>query len=182
MSGDCLHDRLAIVERELAWHRDLRAIEDVLTLYSRALDWLDDAAIESVFWDDAEIDYGFFKGSGKDFKPLLMDLEHRVGRRWHFTAQVKIALDGDMAEVESYNFTIAAEKIGFDESSPLMQFYGTYIDRFERREGRWGIVRRRHLLVGGAFVPEAAMVGEFAELNQIGEADPRHPEFRRLAS
>ncbi len=64
--------RLAAVEAELERQKDLRAIEDLLVRYSRALDWLDDAMLDSVFYDDAEIDYGFFKGSGKDFKPRLM--------------------------------------------------------------------------------------------------------------
>ncbi len=152
----------------------------MLTRYSRALDWLDEAMLADVFLDDAEIDYGFFKGSGAEFKPYLMDLERGVGRRWHFTAQVKIDLHGDAADVESYNFTVAAETGGPGDDHEIMHFYGFYIDRLLRRDGRWGIVRRRHLQVSGAFLKEAAMTGEFAHLNQIGLANPDHAEYRRL--
>lgn len=175
-----LSARLAALESKLAAMQDRQEVEDVLIRYSRALDWLDDAAIEDVFWDDAEIDYGFFKGNGKVFKPYLMALEHQVGRRWHFTSQVKVKIDGDFADVESYNFTVAAETVQSAHNAELMHFYGLYIDRMERRNGRWGIIRRRHLHVGGAIVPESPLAGEFAELNQIGLTSPEHPEFRRL--
>src|SRR5262245_36372305 len=95
-----IHERLRCLEREVAEPRTRRDIEDVLLRYSRALDWLDDAMLETVFFDDAEIDYGFFQGTGKEFKPLLMQVERTVGRRWHFMAQIKVELDGDFAEVE----------------------------------------------------------------------------------
>ena len=35
------------------------------------------------------------KGTGKDFKPVVMQIEHATGRRWHLGAQVTINLDGD---------------------------------------------------------------------------------------
>ena len=44
---------------------DRKACEDVLMRYGRTLDWLDEAGQESCFWPDADIDYGFFQGSGK---------------------------------------------------------------------------------------------------------------------
>jgi len=62
---NALVQRIERLERELARHRDLIEIQDVLTRYSRALDWLDADMLSTVFFDDAEIDYGFFKGSGR---------------------------------------------------------------------------------------------------------------------
>ena len=58
-----IQQRLDRLEQEVAGLRALREIEDVLTRYSRALDWLDDAMLETVFYDDAEIDYGFFRAT-----------------------------------------------------------------------------------------------------------------------
>jgi hypothetical protein len=172
--------RLLQTERDLADLRDLRAIENVLARYSRALDWLDDEVLNPIFFDDAEIDYGFFKGSGKDFKPVLMAVERSMGRRWHFTSQVQILLEGSAAEVESYNFSVAATAESPGPASEVMHFYGKYVDRFEKRGGRWGIIRRKHLQIGAATIAETAMQGPLAVLNQIGAATPRHSDYRRL--
>lgn len=174
--------RIARIERELAETREHAAIEDVLIRYSRALDWLDDAMLDGVFFDDAEIDYGFFKGSGKAFKPILMDVERSIGRRWHFTSQIKIALDGSGAgaEVESYNFSLAIPGADGDGPSDILQFFGIYADRLEKRNGQWGIARRKHLLVTGLSATEISMTGDFGQLNQIGATGVDHPDYRRL--
>ncbi len=175
-----LEARLARVEAELAHHRELLAIQDVLTRYSRALDWLDAPMLDTVFYDDADIDYGFFKGTGRDFKPVLMDVERAAGRRWHFTAQVKIDLHGDTAEVESYNFSVATAQVTPVPPADLGLYFGYYQDRLLKRGGKWGLIRRKHLLLAGSTLREIAMDGPMATLNQLGLADTHHPEFRRL--
>jgi hypothetical protein len=174
-----LQDRVRTLELQISRERDLRAVEYVLVRYSRALDWLDDKALEQVFWDDAEIDYGFFKGSGKEFRPVLMQVERSVGRRFHFTSQVKIALTGDVAEVESYNISLACESVEASDK-PILQFFGFYLDRIERREARWAIARRKHLHLAGSSIPEVAMGGPLASLNKIGETSTSHRDFRDL--
>ena len=167
--------RLAAVERELERQQDLRA------RYSRALDWLDDAMLDTVFYDDAEIDYGFFQGSGREFKPVLMQIERSVGRRWHFTAQSKIEIDGDIAEVASYNLSMAAEPVHSDPPADFDQFFGYYLDRLARRNGCWGIIRRKHLLLTASRIREERLAGPLGLLNAIGPATPQHPDYRRLS-
>lgn len=172
--------RLAVVEQELERQKDLRAIEDLLARYSRALDWLDDAMLDTVFYDDAEIDYGFFRGSGKDFKPRLMEVEHSVGRRWHFTSQLKIDLNGEEAEVESYNLSLSLPDVVPGDGAPYSVFFGFYKDRVLKRRGKWGIIARKHILVSGSPLAEIAMDGDMGMLNQIGLTSPDHPDYRRL--
>ena len=135
--------------------------------------------LEQVFWDDTEIDYGFFKGTGREFRPLLMQVERSVGRRFHFTSQVKIALAGDVAEVESYNISLACESVEAS-GKPIQQFFGFYLDRIERREGHWAIARRKHLHLAGATIPEVPMSGPMSSLNKIGETSTTHRDFRDL--
>jgi len=173
--------RLAAVEVKLEEQGDILAIHDVMARYSRALDWLDDGMLETVFYDDAEIDYGFFKGSGKEFKPVLMQVEHGMGRRWHFTAQLKIDINGDTADVESYNFTVALPTIEPAGGTEASAFFGFYVDRFLKRGGKWGIIYRKHLQVTGAPLHEIAMDGDMGMLNQIGKAVPSHPDYSRLS-
>jgi hypothetical protein len=173
--------RLDQLERELAEMRDMAAIQDVLTRYSRALDWLDDEMLDGVFFDDAEIDYGFFQGTGAAFKPLLMQVERSVGRRWHFTSQLKIDLNGTSAEVESYNLSLGIAALEDNPPSDVMQFFGMYADRLEKRGGQWGIIRRKHLLVAGVSAKEITMTGEFGQLNKLGATGVTHQDYRRLA-
>lgn len=173
--------RLERIERELTEVRERAAVEDVLTRYSRALDWLDDEMLEGVFFDDAEIDYGFFKGTGKEFKPLLMEVERSVGRRWHFTSQIKVELNGASAEVESYNFSLGIPQLADNPPSDVLQFFGMYADRLEKRGGHWGIIRRKHLLITGLSAKEISMTGDFGQLNKLGATSATHPDYRRLA-
>jgi hypothetical protein len=171
--------RLERVERELQLHRDRAEINEVLIRYARALDWLDPVALESVFFDDAAIDYGFFKGTGREFKPILMDVERAAGRRWHFTSQVFIDLRGDLAQVASYNLSVATGP-GSSRPTPgneVMTFYGYYVDRFERRTGRWGIARRKHLLISAIPLTEKPIEGYMALLNQIGATVPTAADY-----
>ncbi len=175
-----IEDRLVRLEQELLWHRDRAAIEAVLVRYSRALDWLDESLLDTVFHPDAQVDYGFFKGSIREFRPLLMQVERAAGRRWHFTAQISIKLHDERANVESYNLSMTAEPVTSTPPADLQQFFGYYVDKMEKRDGRWGIVFRKHLLVAATQVREVAIEGPLAVLNQIGPTSPDHSDYRRL--
>ena len=63
------------MQEELQELLDRKACEDVLIRYGRTLDWLDEAGQRDCFWPDAQIDYGFFKGSGEDWVPVVMSVE-----------------------------------------------------------------------------------------------------------
>lgn len=173
--------RLSALEDEVGRQRDIAEIHDVLARYSRALDWLDDAMLETVFYDDAEIDYGFFKGSGKDFKPALMELEHSIGRRWHFTSQIKVDLNGDAAEVESYNLALSLPDVAPGDGAQYAIFFGFYKDRLLKKGGKWGIIARKHIQVAGAPLTEMSIEGDMGLLNQIGQTSSSHSDYRRLS-
>lgn len=178
--GDSTDDVMILVrklERELSELRAREAIRDLLARYSRALDWLDDEQLDSVFFDDADIDYGFFKGTGKDFKPVVMQIEHATGRRWHLGAQVTIDLDGDAADVMSYGIAIGAQTEAGVDGADLPLFMGYYLDRVEKRDDRWGIARRKYVLLAGTAVKEVGLDGDMGALHKIGAASPRHPDY-----
>jgi len=158
------------------------AIEDVLTRYCRALDWLDAESLEEVFWPDAEIDYGFFRGSGEAFVPFLLEVETRAARRWHASLNSAVRIDGDRAEVESYG--LAQGTAAHEDRLTDTVFAGRYLDVFECREGEWRIARRKFVLdwthsfpsgVGPFRAPGAAMKLHVLDVRESG-----HPEYRKL--
>lgn len=176
-----LLDRIATLEARLEELQSRQEIEALLGHYSRAIDWLDRELLERVFFDDAEVDYGFFKGTGKEFKPFLFDLERSFGRRLHVASQIEIAMNGrNAAEVESRSLTIGAPDETPGESATLAMFHGLYLDRVERRDGRWGIARRSYVLLGGVNIPEMPLAGALESLNRIGNASTASPLYRKL--
>ena len=172
-----LSARLERLEREVVELRAREAIRDLLARYSRALDWLDGTQLDGVFFDDAHIDYGFFTGTGKDFKPVVMQIERSTGRRWHMGAQVTIDLDGDAADVMSYGIAIGAQTEAGSDGAELPLFMGYYLDRVEKRGGTWAIARRKYVLLAGTSIREVGLDGDMGALHKIGAATPQHPDY-----
>ena len=72
---------MSVANSEIRELLDKQACQEVLTRYARALDWVDEEALKTFFFADAEIDYGFFKGSGEEFIPVVIELERGFLRR-----------------------------------------------------------------------------------------------------
>jgi hypothetical protein len=123
---------------------DKQAITEVQARYCRTLDWLDEAGLASVFWPDADIDYGFFVGSGEDFIPFVMQVEKSCERRWHNLTNLSIKLDGNDAEVECYG--IAQSTSSRNGIKTDQMFGGRYLDAFEKRDDEWRISKRKFIL------------------------------------
>lgn len=135
---------MSVETTELRTLLDKQGCHETLTRYCRALDWLDAEALKLVFTSDADIDYGFFKGRGDEFIPVVMDIERRFLRRWHLIANAIIQVRDDTAEGESYGLAAAvAEKEGRMVTDV---FGGRYLDRFGRRDGQWRITKRVYVL------------------------------------
>jgi hypothetical protein len=129
--------------RALADHLE---IQQVLYRYCRAVDRGDAALLKSVYHPGAIDRHGGFEGTGEAFADFLvpsMDTAPRVGQ--HHITNMIIELDGDRAEVESYFLALhplADEAVGCRH----VPVTGRYLDRFERREGRWAIADRTVVL------------------------------------
>ena len=172
--------RIEQLEYQVAQAADKQAIHDVLNRYARALDWLDAERLDRVFFDDAEIDYGFFKGSGKEFKPLVMKIEEGIGRRWHHTSQVSIDLNDDTADVESYGVSYTSMDQEAVEGTKLGQYMGFYQDRFEKRDGKWGIAYRKYVMFSTVMLGETVLDGDLSVFHKIGNATMDSQHFRDI--
>ena len=172
-----LLSRIDALEAAQARRHDLDEIHAVLARYTRAVDWLDEALLATVFWDDADIDYGFFRGRALEFRPMLMDIERGLAKRWHSAPNVTVTLRGDVADVASYQLSISSVPGDPTPGTRLMCAVGHYLDRLERRQGRWGIAQRKHVAVGGTFFDDVGSSGMFAVLNNLSDASPGHPDY-----
>jgi hypothetical protein len=145
---------------------DKQACIELITRYSRALDWLDDDALKNVFWPDAEIDFGFFKGRADQFMREIMELEHGLARRWHMTTNPLVRITGNTAEGESYGLAAGI----------------AIRNGFERRHGEWRIVRRVYVADWQQSFEVAASAENklVSGINWSNGFNPGHPLFRKL--
>jgi len=121
----------------------LLATEAIRTLsrqYMRGLDRLDADLLGSVFFDDAQVDYGFYRGSAKEFVPFAMRALRDHLSNHHFIGQMQIDLEGDVAFGEIY--FQAFHRIVDAGAEKDLFIAGRYVDRYERRSGVWKIAFR----------------------------------------
>ena len=119
---------------------DTRAIEDVLSLHSRGLDRLDQAALQQCYWPEADVDYGSYKGSAHVFAELVVGaLGSSYELTRHSLSNSLMAFEGDIAKVET-NVTAGHLLLGGNEE---MLFYGRYLDKLEKRDNQWKIMYRQ---------------------------------------
>jgi SnoaL-like domain len=160
---------------------DQKACEDVLTRYGRTLDWLDQTGQEDCFWPDAEVDYGFFQGTGKEWVPVVMAVESSSVRRWHLSTGVTVQVQGDRARSECYGLSAGTIE---NEQGELVDtlFGGRYLDELEKRDGQWRISKRTYIADWVHSFPNGleALAASGFQLNVLDIMKPDHASYRRL--
>src|SRR5262249_46644587 len=114
-------------------------ILDCVHRYARGMDRLDGELARSAYHDDAFEDHGGFVGQVDDFIAWTLAYQARFARHQHYVTNHSVEVEGDTAHAETYYLFIATEQ---DPDAPLTAFGGRYVDRFERRGGRWAIAAR----------------------------------------
>ena len=134
---------MSMTLQELA---DREEIRHLIHAYCRAVDRLDIALGHSIWHEDAVADYGpgQYQGPGKQAIDWICASHRQVASHSHQVAGVLIELSGNRAASESYvTGTLRVER---DGTLQQLTVWARYVDRWERREGRWGLVARRVLL------------------------------------
>ena len=85
-----------------------------------------------------------FAARNAEFVDFAQALLARYPSTWHMTGQMLIELDGDRATGEIYFHAWHRRDAG--EGLQDLQIAGRYLDRYERRDGRWAIVHRREVV------------------------------------
>jgi hypothetical protein len=132
-----LEDQLIERMRHLA---DRAEIIECLTTYARAMDSFDRELARSIYHDGAVDDHGPFCGPADEFIEWALAVPGGEFRHQHYLSNFHVEINGDEAHAETYYMFVAT---GRDPSAPLKLYGGRYVDRFERRYGKWGIVARK---------------------------------------
>lgn len=159
--------------------QDRQAIVDCLMNYCRGVDRLDRALLLSAYHADAIDDHGMFVGSPKEFADWAFNYhsEHQHSTQ-HIITNHCCELDGDTAHTETYWMFAAMNKLG----APLSLGGGRYIDRLEKRNGRWAIAARKCLVdwsgkPGEMPMPQAAIDAFLA--TGVPSRDRDDPSYQR---
>lgn len=120
--------------------RDRQEIYDCMMRYCRGIDRLDRALLESCYHPDAYDAHGSaYSGPASGFIDWVLPLyrEHKIACH-HVITNHYVELDGDVAHAESYYVSTSIDARAPHHSLVM----GRYVDRLEKRDGRWAIADR----------------------------------------
>jgi len=120
-----------------------RAIQRVLTTYSRGVDRFDFEAVRSCYWPDGTDDHGSFAGGVDEFVSFVQKSLDRFERTAHFLGNMLIDVDLGRGVARSETYAVAFHRYSDAAGNPTDMWAGLrYVDRFERRDGQWRIRNR----------------------------------------
>ncbi len=126
---------------ELRAMLDRQQITELLYRYCRAVDRTDEELGYTIWHDGAEADYGrIYRGSGRGCIDLICASHRRAIVHSHQITNIIIEFQGDIARSEAY-VTSGMRLMDGDQLKQITT-RGRYLDRWSRREGRWGIDKR----------------------------------------
>lgn len=118
---------------------DRQAIHDCLLRYTRGIDRHDVAMVASAYHPGAIDDHTHYIGPGETFGEWANGAHDATwAAHQHYVTNTTIDLEGDHAHVETYWIVAGRRK----DSNETDMHGGRYIDRFEKRDGRWAIADR----------------------------------------
>jgi SnoaL-like domain len=131
------------IEKNLTYLLDRQAIYDAIASYSRLVDRLDHDVLYEVYHKDAADDHCMFLGNPEEFFNWVNEMhsaeqistQHNIGSHL-------CEIDGNFAHTESY-FTYGAMN---RRGAPFTLIGGRYLDRLEKRDGKWAIIARKFVV------------------------------------
>lgn len=118
---------------------DRAEIQDCILRYARGMDRRDRALLRSAYHDDAIDDHVGFVGAIEDFIDWAFAYHSTQTRYQHYLLNHTVDLRGDEAHAETYYLFVGTDR---EPANHMTLSGGRYVDRLERRKGRWAIVDR----------------------------------------
>lgn len=131
--------------RELLVKQEIR---DAHSRYCRAMDRRDEALAASIWHEDGTADYGdIFKGTGAGFAAWVTETHGNFARHSHQITNVLVEVGPSGEEAASEAYVTVALWTPPDTMGSVTQVTsrGRYLDRWTRRDGRWGIAARQYV-------------------------------------
>lgn len=122
--------------RELS---DRAEIHDCMQRYARGIDRQDRALLRSAYHDGAVDDHVGFVGEVDDFIDWALAYHATQTRYQHYILNHTAEIDGDEAHAETYYLFFGTDR---EPANHITISGGRYVDRLERRDGRWAIADR----------------------------------------
>jgi hypothetical protein len=147
------------------------------------MDRRDEAMAASVWHEGGTADYGdIFKGTGAGFAAWVTETHGNFDRHSHQITNVyaEVAPSGEQAVSEAY-VTVALWTVP-DSMGTVTQVTsrGRYLDRWEQRDGRWGITARRY--VEDFTTAQQLSADEVSAASKDSRRDPDDPSYALFAS
>jgi hypothetical protein len=156
---------------------DETAIRNLHLRYCRGIDRMDWDLVRSCFHEDAQADYGGFKG---DLDAFMAYAKQGVIFQYtmHFVGNQLVDIDGDIAWAERY--TRAFHRVLPTAQSPAMDWNMNlrYIDRLARSGGEWRIVDRV-MITEAMTTASVEAVPDFAAAFNVGVRGREDLSYRR---
>ena len=126
---------------------DESACRQLLECYSNVVDWKNWARLDELVWDDAQFDFGMWKGNCAEFKDWVKALEDGYERRLHLFSIQRIIVDGDSAQTEIglANYLRSNDENGESKDDLL---FGRYQIGLQKRDGQWRMQSLKFFLHG----------------------------------
>ena len=153
----------------------VQAIRDVLSRYCRGLDRMDREMAEAVWHEGGTADYvGIYEGTGHGFIEWVWEAHAAMERHSHQITNVLVELgdDGVTATSESAVTVVLWTRPDREGHQRELVGRGRYLDRWEKRDGRWAISHRTHLLDLSSEFPL-----ERGDVSETSRRDPSDPSF-----
>ena len=137
---------------------DRQRIWECLLRYTRGMDRLDRDLVLSAYHPNGMEDHGEFMASCERFtdQVLAFHREEEILTQ-HIMSNHRCDIEGNVAHAETYVSCYAVSREGKGNYS-----LGRFIDRLEKRDGRWGIVDRVSVREGSTDFPTNAFVANFS--------------------
>ncbi len=133
------------LEKEVADLTARRDIYNAICNYMRGQDRLEWETQRSAFHDDADVDCGMYRGNADGYTDFAQGVLKEFESSQHLIGQAHIDVNGNEASGEVY-FIAFHRVIEADNNEKDLIIGGRYIDRYEKRDGKWRISKRRELV------------------------------------
>lgn len=162
------------MKRELRHLRDRQEILDCVNNYCRGLDRLDPDLIRGAYHPDGIDNHYDFVGGVDEFVPYAIEVESRLLGTHHGISTHLCDIVGDTAHAESYVHWFLRRPDHKTASCGA----GRYIDRLERRDGKWAVVVRQ-ILMDAHFEADGSAWNRNQHLFETGSRDRDDPSYQR---